>query len=108
MIWEVRPDCIIETGIAHGGSLIFSASMMAIMESCDLVSSPKVIGVDIDIREHNKDAIKSHPLSKYITMIEGSSIDTVTVDKVKDLASSCNNVMLFLDSNQLILTFIKN
>ena len=58
--------------------------MMAIMESCDLVPV-KVIGVDIDIREHNKDAIKSHP-SKYITMIEGSSID-VAVDKVKDLAS---------------------
>ena len=99
MIWEVKPDCIIETGIAHGGSLIFSASMLAILEACSLVTEPKVIGVDIDIRKPNKEAIETHPLSKYIHMIEGSSVDEKVVDEVKKLASSSTRVMLFLDSN---------
>ena len=99
MIWEVKPDCIIETGIAHGGSLIFSASMLAILESCSLVSQPQVIGIDIDIRKPNRSAIESHPLSRYIHMIEGSSVDPIVVEKVKRVASKHNKIMLFLDSN---------
>jgi cephalosporin hydroxylase len=99
MIWEVKPDCIIETGIAHGGSLLFSASMLAILESCSLVSHPQVIGIDIDIRMPNRSAIESHPLSRYIHMIEGSSIDNAVIDRVKLLASKHNKIMVFLDSN---------
>ena len=64
IIWEVKPDMIIETGIAHGGSLILSASMLTLLEACGEIENGKVLGIDIDIREHNKNAIESHPMSK--------------------------------------------
>lgn len=99
IIWKVKPDMIIETGIAHGGSLIFSASMLAILETCGEIKSGKVLGIDIDIREHNKKMIKSHPLSKKITMFEGSSIDKKMIAKVRNFAKKGNKILLFLDSN---------
>ncbi len=71
IIWESRPDLIIETGIAYGGSLIFSASMLAILEACGAIEIGKVIVIDIEIRSNNKEAIFTHPLSKKITMFEG-------------------------------------
>ena len=73
LIWKTKPDLIIETGIAHGGSLIFSSSMLALLEVCGEIKNGRVLGIDIDIREHNKKLIQDHPMKK-ITMIEGSSI----------------------------------
>src|SRR5450631_1322818 len=68
LIWDLKPDLIIETGIAHGGSLVFYASIL------ELVGSGEILGIDIDIREHNRRAIEEHPMNKRITMIQGSSI----------------------------------
>jgi len=109
LIWEVRPDLIVETGIAHGGSLILSASMLAMLDYCDAVatakdlvpnaSKRKVVGVDIDIRSHNFDAIKAHPMSHMISMIEGSSTDPEVVGQVKDIARQYEKIMVVLDSN---------
>lgn len=109
LIWAIRPSLIIETGIAHGGSLILSASMLALLDYCDAVerggelnprkSSRRVVGIDIDIRPHNRQAIEAHPLNHLITMIEGSSVDINIVNKVKELASDCGPIMVFLDSN---------
>lgn len=99
MIWEVRPDLIIETGIAHGGSLIFSASMLALLELFGEVESPLALGIDIDIREHNRKAIEEHPAFRWINMIEGSSVAPDIVEKVKKIAAQKKRVMLFLDSN---------
>lgn len=93
IIWNVKPDLIIETGIARGGSLIFSASIL------QMIGKGSVLGIDIDIRKHNKIAIKKHHLSKRITMIEGSSIDEKVVNKVKTIAKTKKRVMVFLDSN---------
>ena len=101
LIWKVKPDLIIETGIAHGGSLILSASMLALMDLKDGHYDPKkrkVLGVDIDIRVHNKLAIESHPLFYLIEMIEGSSIDVSVIDQVENIASEYRRIMIFLDS----------
>jgi cephalosporin hydroxylase len=92
-IWQVKPDVIIETGIAHGGSLIFYASIM------EMMGHGRVIGIDIDIRPHNRAAIEDHPMAKRITMIEGSSIADDTVNAVKALIAPNETVMLILDSN---------
>lgn len=94
IIWEVKPDLIIETGIAHGGSLIFSASMLQLIGG-----NGHVLGIDIDIREHNRIEIEKHPLSKRISMIQGSSIDKETVDKVFEFARGKERIMVILDSN---------
>jgi len=99
LIWEVKPDLIIETGIAHGGSLIFSASMLALLEAFELVTSPLVLGVDIEIRKHNKIEIENHPASKWINMIEGSSADQKIISQVFSIAATKKRVMVFLDSN---------
>ena len=93
IIWDIKPDLIIETGIAHGGSLIFSASIL------ELLGHGEVLGIDIDIRQHNREAIEKHPLSKRIKMIEGSSIDERVVSQVKNYADSKNKVLVILDSN---------
>ena len=108
LIWKVRPDLIIETGIAHGGSLVLSASMLALLDMCDAIeqgttidprqSRRKVIGVDIDIRPHNREAIESHPMSSRIQMFQGSSIDPLTVSEVRQAANGFGRVMVFLDS----------
>ena len=99
LIWKVKPDLIIETGIAHGGSLIFSASMLALLESCGEITKGEVLGIDIDIREHNKKAIEKHPMSKNITMFEGSSISKEMVAKVHEFAKRGKRILVFLDSN---------
>jgi cephalosporin hydroxylase len=99
LIWKVQPDLIIETGIAHGGSLIFSAAMLELNAACGGPTDAKVVGVDIDIRPHNRDAIESHPMSRRIQMIQGSSIDPVIVDQVKAHAAGKRRVLISLDSN---------
>jgi cephalosporin hydroxylase len=93
IIWKVKPDLIIETGIAHGGSLIFSASIL------EIIGKGKVLGIDIDIREHNKIEIQKHPMSKRITMIEGSSINKKISKQVYDFAKKNKTIMIILDSN---------
>jgi cephalosporin hydroxylase len=109
IIWSVRPDLIIETGIAHGGSLIFSASMLALLDLCDAtlagdVVDPrkprrKVLGVDIDIRAHNRAAIEAHPMAARIEMIQGSSIAADVIARVKAIAAGAERVLVCLDSN---------
>ena len=98
IIWEVRPDLIIETGIAHGGSLIFSASMLELVAVCT-GSEGEVIGIDIDIRSHNRKAIEDHPMSKRITMFEGSSIAPEIVARVREKAKGKQRVLICMDSN---------
>jgi cephalosporin hydroxylase len=109
IIWEVKPDLIIETGIAHGGSLIMNASYLALLDYCDAIESgepldpkkPKrrVLGIDIDIREHNRVAIEAHPMSNRIDMIQGSSIAPEIIAQVKDYAKNYNRILISLDSN---------
>lgn len=109
LIWQIRPDLIIETGIAHGGSLVFSASMLALLDMCDAIESGeminpkeskrKVLGIDIDIRAHNRAAIEAHPMASRIQMIEGSSIAPEVIEQVGSLASGYNRVLVCLDSN---------
>ena len=109
LVWACRPDLIIETGIAHGGSLIMSASMLALLDYCDAArqggaldlkaSRRKVVGIDIDIRAHNRAAIDAHPLRHKIHMIEGSSLAPATVTQVAAQADGYTRVMVFLDSN---------
>jgi cephalosporin hydroxylase len=108
LVWLVRPDLIIETGIAHGGSLLLSASLLALLDLCDATeagtmldprkSRRKVIGIDIDIRAHNLDAIESHPLGNRIQMIQGSSIDPETVANVRQESQGYERVLVLLDS----------
>ena len=109
LIWQTRPDVIVETGIAHGGSLIYNASMLALLDYCDAVEAgevldpqqPKrrVVGIDIDIRQHNREAIEAHPMSSRIKMIQGSSVAKETVSQVIDSIPSGARVMVLLDSN---------
>ena len=109
LIWEIKPDLIIETGIAHGGSLIFSASMLALLDMCDAidsgksfnpkVSNRKVLGIDIDIRAHNRAAIEAHPMASRIQMIQGSSIASDIIAQVHAAAAKHSRVLVCLDSN---------
>jgi cephalosporin hydroxylase len=92
VIYSLEPDLIIETGVAHGGSLIYYASL------CKLGGQGRVIGIDVEIRSKNRAAIESHPLSSYITLVEGSSIDPKVVAKVKGLADGAKTVIVLLDS----------
>jgi len=93
IIWHVQPDFIIETGIAHGGSLIFFASMLELIGG-----DGKVLGIDIDVRQHNRIEIEKHPMSKRISMLEGSSIDKNIVQQVYDFSKSKNKILVCLDS----------
>lgn len=99
LIWEIRPDLIIETGIAHGGSLIFSASMLELNAIAGGPENSEVLGVDIDIRTHNRKAIESHPFFKRISMIEGSSISPHIIRQVKAKTIGKKNILVCLDSN---------
>ena len=109
LIWLCQPDLIIETGIAHGGSLIFSASMLALLDYCEAsrqgisldprMPTRKVIGIDIDIRRHNREAIESHPMASRIEMIQGSSIDADVIRNVSKRALEVERVLVCLDSN---------
>ncbi|MCW7540529.1 cephalosporin hydroxylase family protein [Aquabacterium sp. A7-Y] len=93
LIWSVQPDLIIETGIAHGGSLVYYASLL------ELIGKGRVLGIDIEIRPHNRAALEAHPMKKRITLIEGSSIAPETVAQVKREAEGARSVMVVLDSN---------
>lgn len=93
VIYQVKPDVIIETGIAHGGSLIFHSSL------CKAIGKGRVIGIDIEIRPHNRQAIEEHELFEYITIIEGSSISPIIVGQVKSLVDPEETVLVILDSN---------
>ena len=109
LIWKVKPDLIIETGIAHGGSLIMNASYLALLEYCDAKKAGvnldpenperRVLGIDIDIRQHNRVAIQEHPLAKRIDMIQGSSIKKDVIKKVHDYAKKYKRIIVSLDSN---------
>ena len=109
LIYNTKPDLIIETGIAHGGSLIFHASILALLDICDemnnkkniLYKKPKrlVLGIDIDIRKHNKKMILKHPMKSRIQMIEGSSVDAKIVEKVYRISKKFKNIMVCLDSH---------
>jgi cephalosporin hydroxylase len=93
LLWQVRPDVVIETGVAHGGSLVLSASIL------ELIGAGKVIGVDVEIRPHNRAAIEGHPLRHRIELIEGSSVDEATMAAVRRAAGGARTVLVFLDSN---------
>lgn len=97
IIWSVQPDLIVETGIAHGGSLIFSAAMLELNKAC-CGNDGEVVGIDIDIRPHNRAAIEAHPMSRRITMLEGSSVAPEIIAKVHDLARGKKRVLVCLDS----------
>jgi cephalosporin hydroxylase len=109
LIWTCRPDLIIETGIAHGGSLVLSASVLALLDYCDAVetgcvldpkaSHRKVVGVDIDIRSHNRAAIDAHPMRHKIHPIQGSSVAPEVVEQIAAHAERYERIMVFLDSN---------
>jgi len=99
IIWSVKPDLIIETGIAHGGSLIFSASMLELNAMSGGPTDAEVLGLDIDIRAHNRAAIEAHPMARRISMIEGSSVAPDVVARVKAKAAGKSSVLVFLDSN---------
>lgn len=92
IIWNIKPDLIIETGIAHGGSLIFSASML------ELIGKGEVLGIDIDIREHNRVEIEKHPMFKRINMIEGSSTSAEVLNEVRSYAEGKKCILVCLDS----------
>jgi len=93
IIWNIKPDLIIETGIAHGGSLIYYASLL------ELIGKGEILGIDIDIREHNRKEIEKHPMYKRIKMIQGSSVAQETVDQVAAIANGKKTVLVTLDSN---------
>jgi len=109
LVWTVRPDLIIETGIAHGGSLILSASLLALLDMVDAIGSGRmldpsksqrrVLGIDLDIRPHNRQAIENHPLASRIETIEGSSIADQVVASVRRRAADFSTAMVLLDSN---------
>lgn len=109
LIWQIKPDLIIETGIAHGGSLILSASMLALLDITEAIESGmtmnpreskrKVLGVDIDIRAHNRAAIEAHSMASRIQMIQGSSIAPEVIDQVKKVAQDYKRILVSLDSN---------
>lgn len=94
LIWQVKPDLIIETGVAHGGSLMLSASLL------ELIGKPAtVVGIDVEIRPHNRQAIEAHPLMKRIRLLEGSALDARIVGQVKEMSQGAKAIMVFLDSN---------
>jgi cephalosporin hydroxylase len=109
LVWQIKPDLIIETGIAHGGSLMLSASMLALLDMCEAIetgvtidpkqSKRKVLGIDIDIRTHNREAIEDHPMASRIEMIQGSSIAPDVIEQVQQIAKGYERVLVCLDSN---------
>ena len=98
IVWEVKPDLIIETGIAHGGSLIFSAAMLELIAACG-GGEGEVLGIDIEIRPHNRKVIEEHPMFKRISMIEGSSIAPEVIAQVLERARDKERILVCLDSN---------
>lgn len=94
IIWDVKPDLIIETGVAHGGSIVYYASLLELIGNDGLV-----VGIDIDIRKHNRELIEAHPMFKRIQLIEGSSVSKNTIEQVLKIVSNRKKVMVCLDSN---------
>lgn len=94
LIWNIKPDLVVETGIAHGGSIILSASILELIGG-----KGRVVGIDIDIRKHNRVLIERHPLFKRITLIEGSSTDEAVVSRVRKIARGKKRILIFLDSS---------
>jgi cephalosporin hydroxylase len=94
VIWSLRPGAIIETGVARGGSLVFHGSMLELLGGDGIV-----VGVDIDIRAHNREAIEAHPMAKRIRLVEGSSVDPATFARVKEAVGERRPLMVILDSN---------
>ena len=94
IIWEIKPDLIIETGVAHGGSIVYYASILQLIGLDGLV-----VGIDIDIRKHNRDLIEAHPMMKRIQLIEGSSLSEEVVTQVKEITAKKTKVLVCLDSN---------
>ena len=94
LIWEIKPDLIIETGVAHGGSIVYYASILELMGEKGIV-----VGIDIDIRKHNRDLIEAHPMMKRIKLIEGSSTSDNVINEVRKIASEYKTIMICLDSN---------
>jgi cephalosporin hydroxylase len=109
LIWQAKPDLMIESSFAHGGSLIMNASMLAMLDYCDAVETRKtldpqrtkrrVLGIDIDIRTHNRAAIEAHPMARHIDMIQGSSIAADVINQVYNFANGYKRIMVSLDSN---------
>jgi cephalosporin hydroxylase len=109
LIWSVKPDLIIETGIAHGGSLIMNASLLALLDLCEAQEQGraldprkpvrKVLGIDIDIRSHNREAIEAHPMASRIQMLQGSSVDPEIVAQVQEISGRHKRILVSLDSN---------
>ena len=109
LIWQIKPDLVIEAGIAHGGSLVLSASMLALLDYCDAVETGhvldprathrRVLGIDIDIRPHNRAAIEAHPMAHRIDLIQGSSVAPEIIAQVHAIARPYEKVMVILDSN---------
>ena len=108
IVWGVKPDLIIEMGIAHGGSLILSASLLALLDLCengnatlapDNQKPRRVIAVDIDIRAHNRNTLQEHPFYPRLKLIEGSSIDQTIINEIKKEAEGYKNILVCLDSN---------
>lgn len=95
VVYDIKPDVIVETGVAHGGSLIFYASL------CTAIGKGRVIGIDIEIRPHNRKAIEEHRLSPMISLVEGSSVDADIVKSVRNQIGSSETVLVLLDSNHL-------
>ena len=93
VIWDLKPDVLVETGVAHGGSLIFYASLFEAM------GHGRVVGIDIEIRPHNREAIESHPMKKRIELLEGSSTAPEIVEQVKSMVKPGETVLVVLDSN---------
>lgn len=94
LIWDIKPDLIIETGVAHGGSIVYYASLLQLINEDGLV-----LGIDIDIRKHNRDLIETHPMINRIKLIEGSSISEEVISEVREIAKTKKNIMVCLDSN---------
>ena len=103
IVAKVKPDIIVETGIAHGGSLVLSASLLCLLDVMDGIdpreSSRRVVGVDIDIRAHNRAALDEHPLRFKMELIEGSSLDPKIIKQVRSYTANANKVLVSLDSN---------
>jgi len=95
LIFKVQPDIIIESGVAHGGSLIYYASLL------ELLGKGKVIGIDIEIREHNRRVIERHPIFKRIELLEGNSVSEETIEKIRKMVPKDSKVIVCLDSNHI-------
>ncbi len=93
LIWKIRPDVIVECGLAHGGAAVMYASI------CEMIGHGRIVGVDVDIRKHNRVALESHPMAHRIELIEGSSIEAETVEQVAEATAGAGTVLVVLDSN---------